>query len=703
MPKLNYDEILKKQREKLNELSQSQPTQPTPPQVSQLESAIRGGAQGVSLGFADEATARLESLTKGIPYEQALEETRAKYRQAQEANPVTYTGSEIAGGILPGLIPTGATQATAGANLARLAAIGAGTGALSGLGFSEGKTAGEIAKDIGIGGALGGALPLGFTGIKKLIPKKIQDSITKEASETISKKTSENVNINNLQQVAKKTETPLKELEESLVNAKSAVEENLGVKISQADELISVLTGKKESLINYLRNNPEKSKQIAEIANTTQKSDDLAKILTEYATANPARKQGIEASVKGKKILQDSKINIPNDEIFNILDKSRKRIIDKNKLGISTPLNLAQKEIEDISLKIIEQPSYDGIALRNLLSNLDDQVNKYGGYYDINQKNKAVQNELKKIRNELNSYIKNQLPEDIRGEYSKQYELASQKLNQAENIESMLTSKKASMRAKGTNIGDLEKANTLLNRYISRPTAGKESEIEYLTKILKQEKPSLNLKDELDKIRIAKQIESVGNQGSNIVNTFRGLASIDLPIDFPGSKLITKPIEKLFEPEAAYIGKRLETKGGKIAQEWADYSRELINQGKTVTQADAYKFILAQSSKEMQPGFKKLLIQKIGAKLPEEKINLPTPEQPTINRMNLPSPMIEKLPEEITKKTQTFDMPNILSQGRNFTGIQSGIRGSLLDEFLNQNRREVERNEFLKQNQNRVK
>ena len=701
MPKYDIDKILEQQKKQIADL-QIKPIsqQPSPPQVSPVESAIRGGAQGLSMGFADEATARLESITKGVPYEQALEESRQAYKQAQEANPITYAGSEIVGGIAPTFIP-GVGQAVTGAKLGRLAMIGAGTGALSGLGYSEGKDIGEVARDVGIGGALGGALPVIGS---KLFPKKLQSEISKKAGETVtqeaSQATGKEITQATVGQAAKKEGIPLPELEKSLQDAKSAAQENLGAKLSQADELISTLTGKKESLINFLRQNPEKSKQIAEITNTAQKSDDLARVLTEYATANPARKQGIEAAIKGKNILQDSNIRVPNEDLFNILDQSRNRIIAKNDIGISSPLSVAQKEIEDISLKIVNKESYDGTALRNLLNNLDDQVNKYGGYYDINQKNKGIQNELKKVRGEINDYIKKQLSEDVRGEYDKQYKLASQKLNQAENIESMLTSKKASLREKGTNIGDLDKANTILNRYISRPTAGKEAEVSYLTKLLKEQTPTLNLKDELDKIRIAKQIEASGNQGTNIVKTFEGMAKVNLPIEFPGSKLFTRPIEDLLEREASYIGKRLETKGGKLAQEWADYSGQLIKKGITPTQTDAFKFILAQSSKEMQPGFRQTLARKFGANLPEEPIpmNLPSPSPSSSPISPTGSPIPSTSPISGQRSTREsimnkFTMPQ--SEQRGFAA-QQGIQRGLLDQFLSDNRPEVERRQVMK-------
>ena len=707
MPKYDIDKILEQQNKQIADLQIKPVSQPTPTsdsdkQRSALGSGMMGISQGATFGLADEAIARLESIRSGRTYEDVLQEAKGMYKQASEQNPASYLTGEIGAGVVA---PIG--QVATGAKLGRLALIGAGTGALSGLGYSEGKNIGEVARDVAIGGALGGALPVIGS---KLFPKKLQSEISKKASETVtqeaSARTGQEVTQATVGQAAKKEGIPLKELEESLQNAKTAYQDNLGAKLSQADELISVLTGKKESLINFLRQNPEKSKQIAEITNTVQKSDDLARILTEYATANPTKRQGIYAAIKGKEILKNSGINISNEKLFNILDQSRNRIIETNKLGISDAKNLAEKQIGDISTKIINQESYDGKALRDLLGNLDDQVKKYGGYYSTNDKNELLQTELKKVRGEINDYIKTQLPEDVRKEYSKQYELASTKLNQAENIKSMLTSKRASMKAKGSNIGDLEKANTILNRYISKPTAGKEDEITYLTKLLQEKNPSLNLKDELDKIRIAKQIESAGEKGSNIVQTFKGMAKVDLPIEFPGSKLFTRPIEQLLETEASYIGKRLGEKGGKLAQEWADYSGELLKQNITPTQADAFKFILAQSSKEMQPGFRQTLARKFGANLPEETIpmNLPSPSSSPIPPMGPPIPSPSPIPgQKSTRESimNKFTMPQ--SEQRGFAA-QQGIQRGLLDQFLSENKMEKERKDANLNNfQNQVK
>ena len=705
--------------EQLNVAIQPTPQVSQQPQVSPVESAIRGGAQGLSFEFADEATAKLESILKGVPYEQALQESRAAYKQAQEANPITYTGSEIVGGVLPAFVPGGviakagqlvskiplagrAIQSlSAMSPLAKGVALGGTTGAVTGLGMSEGETAGEIARDVGIGGALGGALPVVGS---KLFPKKLQSEISKKASETVSKEASQatgkEITKETIGQAAKREGIPLPELEESLKNAKAAYQEDLGAKLSQADELISVLTGKKESLINFLRQNPEKSKQIADITNTAKSSDELARILTEYATANPARKQGIEAANRGSTILKESGINIPNDDIFKILDQSTQRITKANKNRISDAKTKAQKELERISVNVIDQPSYGGQELRILLSDIDDQVKKYGGYYSTDEKNQLLQNELKKVRGELNDYIKTQLPENVREEYSKQYKIASTKLNQAENIEKMLTSKEASMMANKKNTGDLIKANNILNTYISKPVAGREAKVKYLTELIKEQTPKLNLKDELDKIRIAKQIESAGEKGSNIVQTFKGMAKVDLPIEFPGSKLFTRPIEQLLETEASYIGKRLGEKGGKLAQEWADYSGKLIKDGIIPTQADAFKFILAQSSKEMQPGFRQTLARKFGANLPEETIpmNLPSPSPSSSPIPPMGSTIPSTTPTPGQKSTREsvmnkFTMPQ--SEQRGFA-TQQGIQRGLLDQFLSENRPEVERRQTMK-------
>lgn len=129
--------------------------------ISQLESALRGGAQGASFGFAPAITGALEAIPEALhgkdlmeSYRTKRDETNELYKQAQEANPYSYLAGEVAGGVAPALL---APQASA-------LKLGAGMGALSGLGQSVsggqdlGDTAANVATQGVMGGAIGGAL-----------------------------------------------------------------------------------------------------------------------------------------------------------------------------------------------------------------------------------------------------------------------------------------------------------------------------------------------------------------------------------------------------------------------------------------------------------------------------------------------------------------------------------------------------------------
>lgn len=101
------------------------PSQPfeTAEDVSQLESAIRGIVQGVSLGFADEITGALEAAISDKTYAQARDESRKKYEEAKASNPITYGAGEIGGAIGTALIP-----GLGGATLGKLTLQGAAQG-----------------------------------------------------------------------------------------------------------------------------------------------------------------------------------------------------------------------------------------------------------------------------------------------------------------------------------------------------------------------------------------------------------------------------------------------------------------------------------------------------------------------------------------------------------------------------------------------
>lgn len=170
------------------------------PNVSKMESFLRGGAQGATLGFGDELSALAEKgMAKAIPsflggmsseeyqdvygdksYKDLRNENRAIDEEARKANPWTYGIGEFAGGILP-------AAATFGAG-AELGAVAKGTqvlpGALQKLApvaqklapaiqkLSAPKTLGQAALS---GGTFGGIAGLGQTEDISNIPRTALD------------------------------------------------------------------------------------------------------------------------------------------------------------------------------------------------------------------------------------------------------------------------------------------------------------------------------------------------------------------------------------------------------------------------------------------------------------------------------------------------------------------------------------------------
>lgn len=128
--------------------------------ISKTESFLRGAAQGVSLGFADEIAGFLEGAFTSKTYAQARDESRAAHSAAKAANPKTYAGGEIGAGVASALVP--GLNIAKGAGAAAMAARAAATGAIAGLGSSEADLTkgdfGAALKDTAVGGFVGGAL-----------------------------------------------------------------------------------------------------------------------------------------------------------------------------------------------------------------------------------------------------------------------------------------------------------------------------------------------------------------------------------------------------------------------------------------------------------------------------------------------------------------------------------------------------------------
>lgn len=135
---------------------------PTGDDPGEIESFLRGGLQGVTLGFADEIAGAVESALGDKTFKQARDESRAEFRRAQEANPISFGAGSVASAFAPGLgavgaVARGARAATAVGRATQLAKAGAVTGGISGIGASEADNLEGAAIDAATGVVVGGA------------------------------------------------------------------------------------------------------------------------------------------------------------------------------------------------------------------------------------------------------------------------------------------------------------------------------------------------------------------------------------------------------------------------------------------------------------------------------------------------------------------------------------------------------------------
>lgn len=122
---------------------------------NELEAGVRGVADTLTLGFADELYALSETVQDGGTYDENLRRQRAIDEFDEQNNSVSRLTGQIAGGfVLPGF---GAT--TPG----RLAAVGAGYGGAYGFGSGDGSTADRLLSAAGnatVGAVAGGTFGL---------------------------------------------------------------------------------------------------------------------------------------------------------------------------------------------------------------------------------------------------------------------------------------------------------------------------------------------------------------------------------------------------------------------------------------------------------------------------------------------------------------------------------------------------------------
>jgi hypothetical protein len=487
-------------------------TQPPPPEVSLTESALRGGAQGVSFGFPDEATARLESITKNVPYEQALKESRDAYKRAQEANPITYTLSEIAGGVLPAFVPGGviakagqlaskiplagkAIQSlSAMSPLAKGVLLGSTTGAVTGLGMSEGQDIGEVARDVGIGTALGGALPVIGRGIAKgieYIPKM------------------------------------------SDIAVKKGLQGSLGVS---------------SELLTEAEKNPKAVEKIMKVyAGENIKKDIIpakANVVESFMSDNPIAKRAIKNSKLAVESIPDTTI-VDKNLAINAL-KDQIKVLEKS-MGVSDVRNQAIKMLED-KIKVFDNvpDNIPGVNLKPILQGIDDDITAAGGWQNP-LKNNLYRDGLENARGALDKDLKTQVPE-----YKRLMKKVSQDYELSNNLTKRFATEKGFDENKIANTlnAQLRKTDTNLQEDFKRLGAygragGYENE--------------LKLNEFLNDMALKRDIEQYGGKGSSISNRLTGLFTM------AGSSLGGLPGGAIGTGLGSIVGSEVEKRGGQIA------------------------------------------------------------------------------------------------------------------------------------------
>jgi hypothetical protein len=206
---------------------------------SYLSSALGGALQGASLGTSDEIVGAVRGgigkLTGEGDYSELYpkyrDEERTRLKALENANPKTYGGAELAGGLAPAFVP--GLQGEAAVGLGRMAIAGAASGAVQGLGYSEKKDESGLASDALTGAALGAA-PTGLIKAGGVLARKIAQTAPaqalKEGAEFLAEKAAPKIKdfaINSLANITSSDDAILKKYiaNRAAVNDARAVDE----------------------------------------------------------------------------------------------------------------------------------------------------------------------------------------------------------------------------------------------------------------------------------------------------------------------------------------------------------------------------------------------------------------------------------------------------------------------------------------------
>ena len=462
MPKYDIDKLNDKYKQKIAQSQTSQerpsPTSPSDKQRSPLQSALIGASKGATFGFGERAIAKLESIRSGRPYEDVLQEARGMYDQASEQNPISYLAGEFLGGIAPALIPTGATQATAGASLARLAIAGAGTGALSGLGYSRGETAGEVAKDVGIGTLFGGGFPVLGRGIAKGV-----QSLKPIADEAV--KTS-----------------------------------------------LTGFTGKTRAFLDQIEKNPTQVKRIEEKFAGDIQQEILPEInakINDFMTKNPYKDRAVQGSQKAINAIPDDTFisrDTGTNVINNYLKELEKDTVSQTAEDARAILNTYLKRFENTKEQI------PGREIKKTLQNLDSDIEKKFGGYGNPFANDEASKAIKGLRFAWDNELKTKVPD---------YEKIMKKVRRDASASESLTNRFATKEGvnSGKISAFTDRLLKQQEKIMSTPEIKTDiKRIEAISRLPQSEIGLQTIGQDIKDIGLKKAIESRANQGSNLTN-----------------------------------------------------------------------------------------------------------------------------------------------------------------------------------------
>lgn len=498
--------------EQLN-TSMQETSQPITPQVSPLESALRGGAQGLTMGLSSRGEALLRNLAGKTPflpeksYEQALQESRQAYKQAQEANPLTYTGSEFVGSVLPALIP-----GTQPATLGRMVALGAGLGAVGGLGYSEAETLPELGKDIAAGGALGGVLPVVGRGITKGI------QALKPAAD---------------------------------ISIKSG---------------LSAMTGKTIPYLEKVESQPERVKRIEKtFTEPLQKEiDKLANEFTELVSKNPFREKASKLSSKSYKILEREKDNINIPKSF-IMDKLDNKFFELASSQSEIDYKLSQT-VSDIGKKLNRdfKDNLNGVQAKNFIRELDTDISAFAPKPgEIKQLPPEAEKKLR-VLEEIRNYIDEPLKQQ-----STNYAEAMKPTADATRVSKYL--EKLAVSQYGGKEASAEKAKQFIQKKLKQSNLTESRSEGQALRLMQEElqNPKYNNLAGIDKLRnvnqtisdlkLLQEIQATGAIGSSVTNRMMGGGAA------VGSAIAGTPGTILGTIGGALLAPTMERQGGQIA------------------------------------------------------------------------------------------------------------------------------------------